>query len=330
MQRRSGATLIEVLVAVFVTAIGLLALLALFPVGAVSMARAIQNNRASQAAANAAAIANLHNLTQDASLTSPTDYFTSPPGLPAITGTGLSYPVYVDSVGTSLTANWLGACPIMPTAPVASSPGIPRVQASFAITSPNIIRWLGLLDDISFQQDGMPATAGGFVERENRYSWCYLLQRPNASFAGQATMTVVVYSGRSWAVPGESCYNVDFQKGSTTVLVPWNPANGQAKPEIRPGRWILDATVLAFPTTTITSPVADPHGDFYRVVNVTEGVTYTNPVTKRIYPAVLLELQTAVLKSSFIPLSGAGTAIPPGPQQGVLAVMDNVIEVFQK
>jgi len=313
MQRRSGAALIEVLVAVFVTAIGLLALLALFPVGAVSMARAIQNNRASQAAANAAAIANLHNLTQDASLTSPTNYFTSPPGLPAITGTGLSYPVYVDSVGTSLTANWLGACPIIPTAP-----------------APDMIRWLGLLDDISFQQDGMPATAGGFVERENRYSWSYLLQRPNASFAGQATMTVVVYSGRSWAVQGESCYNVDFQKGSTRVLVPWNPANGQAKPEIRPGRWILDATVLAFPTTTITSPVADPHGDFYRVVNVTEGVTYTNPVTRKIYPAALLELQTAVLKSSFIPLSGAGTPIAPGPQQGVLAVMDNVIEVFQK
>src|SRR5262249_31057767 len=163
--------------------------------------------------------------------------------------------------------------------------GFHRISASFAQTGVNIIKWLTLLDDINFPSNGVPATP---VERENRYSWCYLLQRPNASFAGQVKMTVVVYSGRSWAVQGESCYNVDFQKGSTTVLVPWNPAIGQAKPEIRPGRWILDATVLAFPTTTVTSPVADPHGDFYRVVNVTEGVTYSNPVTGATLPAVLL------------------------------------------
>jgi Prokaryotic N-terminal methylation motif len=326
MQRRSGATLIEVLVAVFVTAIGLLALLALFPVGAVSMAKAIQNNRASQAAANAAAIANFQNLAQDSTISSS---FISPSGLPAITGTGLSYPVYVDSIGKSITINGLGNCPIIPTAPPASSPGIPRQYASFATSSADIIRWLGLTDDISFQTNGIPAMSGGFVERENRYSWCYLLQRPNASFAGQVKMTVVVYSGRSWAVQGENYFNVDFQKGSTTVLVPWDSSSGQAKPEIRPGRWILDATVLAFPTTTVSSPSADPHGDFYRVVNVTEGVTYNNPVTGKTLPAVLLELQTPILKSSFIPGS-PGPPVAPGPQQGVLVVMDNVIEVFQK
>src|SRR5438094_10214479 len=99
MQRRSGATLIEVLVAVFVTAIGLLALLALFPVGAVSMARAIQNNRASQAASNAAAIANFQNLTQDPTVTS---QFNPSTGYPTISA-GASYPVYVDSVGSSIT-----------------------------------------------------------------------------------------------------------------------------------------------------------------------------------------------------------------------------------
>src|SRR5438045_228902 len=57
MKGRSGATLIEVLVAIFVTSLGLIALMALFPVGALSMARAIQNSRAAQAASNASGIA---------------------------------------------------------------------------------------------------------------------------------------------------------------------------------------------------------------------------------------------------------------------------------
>src|SRR5689334_11606932 len=57
MARRSGVTLIEVLVSIFVTAIGLLALLALFPVGAFSMATAIKNGRCVQASINAKALA---------------------------------------------------------------------------------------------------------------------------------------------------------------------------------------------------------------------------------------------------------------------------------
>ena len=57
MIRRSGVTLIEVLVAIFVMAIGLLSLLALFPLGALNMAQAIKDERASQAAANADAVA---------------------------------------------------------------------------------------------------------------------------------------------------------------------------------------------------------------------------------------------------------------------------------
>lgn len=57
MRHRSAATLVEVLVAIFVTAIGLLALLALFPLGALTMAQAIKDDRTAHAAANARAIA---------------------------------------------------------------------------------------------------------------------------------------------------------------------------------------------------------------------------------------------------------------------------------
>jgi hypothetical protein len=56
MKPRSAATLVEVLVAIFVTAIGLLALLALFPLGALTMAQAIKDDRTAHAAGNAAAV----------------------------------------------------------------------------------------------------------------------------------------------------------------------------------------------------------------------------------------------------------------------------------
>ena len=49
MCKRDGVTLIEVLVAIFVMGIGLLALLTLFPLGVFSMQRAIQDERCAQA-----------------------------------------------------------------------------------------------------------------------------------------------------------------------------------------------------------------------------------------------------------------------------------------
>jgi Tfp pilus assembly protein PilV len=49
----SGVTLVEVLMAIFVTGVGLLALLALFPIGAMDMAAAIKDDRAAAIAAQA-------------------------------------------------------------------------------------------------------------------------------------------------------------------------------------------------------------------------------------------------------------------------------------
>jgi Tfp pilus assembly protein PilV len=54
--RRTGTTLIEVLMAIFIMALGLVALLTLFPLGALNMARAVQDERAAQAAANATSL----------------------------------------------------------------------------------------------------------------------------------------------------------------------------------------------------------------------------------------------------------------------------------
>src|SRR3954464_555650 len=52
---RRGVTLIEVLTAIFIMGVGLLAILTLFPLGALSMARAVRDDRAATIGANAAA-----------------------------------------------------------------------------------------------------------------------------------------------------------------------------------------------------------------------------------------------------------------------------------
>jgi hypothetical protein len=53
---RAGVTLIEVLAAIFITGVGLLALLVLFPLGALSLAQAIQDDRTAAVAQGAVAL----------------------------------------------------------------------------------------------------------------------------------------------------------------------------------------------------------------------------------------------------------------------------------
>ena len=65
MCRRDGVTLMEVLVAIFIMGIGMLAMLVLFPLGVLRMAQAIQDERCSQAGKMANGIANFQGLRND-------------------------------------------------------------------------------------------------------------------------------------------------------------------------------------------------------------------------------------------------------------------------
>ncbi len=57
MNRRSGITLLEVLVAIFVMGIGMLALMALFPLAAMNMSQSIKDDRTAHCAADARSVA---------------------------------------------------------------------------------------------------------------------------------------------------------------------------------------------------------------------------------------------------------------------------------
>src|SRR5262245_35918824 len=116
MTRRPAITLIEALMAIFVMAIGLLALLTLFPLGASEMAQSLKAERTARTANNAVAIFKSLDLANDGNINiftgANTSNFESPwptaPGTPPVPPNGLptlrtgatpTYPVYVDPIG---------------------------------------------------------------------------------------------------------------------------------------------------------------------------------------------------------------------------------------
>src|SRR5262245_58529098 len=152
MRRRTGSTLLEVLIAIFILGIGLMAILTLFPLGALRIVQAIQDDRAAVSAANGASIAQAFDLRTDALITGA---FRNPGGaLPAAHPDGPGYSVYVDPIGhqTFLTPTWVGG-----------SAGILRVKPSFVLTggvldTQKMLRWFTCLDDIRFLPNGTAST----------------------------------------------------------------------------------------------------------------------------------------------------------------------------
>ncbi len=69
MTRRPATTLIEVLVAMFIMAIGMLALMVLFPLGALNMGQAFKDDRCASTAAMAENVAIAMNVRHDPSVT---------------------------------------------------------------------------------------------------------------------------------------------------------------------------------------------------------------------------------------------------------------------
>ncbi len=340
---RSAATLVEVLVAIFVMAIGLTTLLVLFPLGLLSMAQAIKDDRCGHAAANAIAFEkmfapfNLQGLRQGSPYWDATAGFfkdptknttwpgdTSPSGLPVLPPTGFTsypgYPVYLDPVGINLTygasvGRMLGNTTVVP--------GIQRVDldAASALRENSAWRnvWFGLLDDIEFDNNGLPtpgsqAPSGNSpIAREDRYTWAYMLHVGDISVPSPAVdLTIVVYSGRP-QLSAETTYQANWHPGagpgggSNVVTLTWGT---QQKPAIRKGGWILDATVVA--PSAPTTPT--PNGYFYRVVNVNDGASGPNTTD--------LELQTARRGPTMGSASDQGL--------GFVVVMDGVVEVFER
>src|SRR6516164_5473004 len=111
MSHRRGVTLIEVLVAIFIMGIGLLALLTLFPLGALSMARAVRDHDVATFGSAMAGLADGVDLRNDTNVgtyaqQSPSNPFPAPdpdgPGYPVLIDP--FYSPYSNNVGSNLTS----------------------------------------------------------------------------------------------------------------------------------------------------------------------------------------------------------------------------------
>jgi hypothetical protein len=286
----------EVLIAIFVMAIGMLALLVLFPVGALTMARAVRDDRAANAGSVASNLAVIWDVRNDLQVVNaftanaPTNTLVVPPNPPQVIEEAASALVYVDPYYFVIGSNNLGG--------VITRTGVSYGPGGIATA----LRWFTLHDDLKFGNNGQPQTANT-VERHGHYTWAYMLRRPKYGVRNVVDLSVVVYAGRSTTVQdGEfTLTGVAGAKGGYEITIP-----GVDHP-IRQGTWLLDTTVE---TRTITIPGTPPiqraynwmHGHFYRVVNVKDDGTQT-----------VVEVQQ--------PLRETVTS---------LIVMENVIEVFEK
>jgi type II secretory pathway pseudopilin PulG len=319
---RAGITLVEVLAALFILGVGLLALLTLFPLGALSMARAVRDDRAAAIAANATALADAfdyrhHPHVYSATMAHPPDArFLAPRnGVPG-------YPVYLDAYYANLL-DPRGGNPFKDTVALGAlpgvTPGLPRTTPGLAggTTSP---RLAACLDEIVFDRNGEPTGSNltpKQVSRPVTYTWAWLV-RPVDRFylPGSMELAVVVYASRRLDLPGgETVYPTSTNYSSTgpptnLVDLDWSGAipHGRAitpaeqQPKIRKGTWVLDTT---YRTRTASN------GQTYGTVNAwfyqVAGVRDTGPRTMQ------LELETNLRDDV-----------------RALVVMENVIAVFER
>jgi prepilin-type N-terminal cleavage/methylation domain-containing protein len=308
MRVRSGVTLLEVLIAIFIMGIGLLALLTLFPVGATTMTQAMRDARCAEAGYNARSVCFAQTIMNDANVVPLYRTAGGAAGDPTILGgdwNGPSYPVFVDAIGL----NYITL--VGPTL----APHFPRRSSSLAPNGPAALRWYSLHDDYTFDNNGSARNATTGVERESKYTWAYVVKQPNVLSPSVVDIYAVVYQGRNLQVAGgETQYAVASVPGPKTIIVRYNGAD---KPNVKRGGWVLDTTFYD-PSNPALRPLAQKYGpvpaNFYRVVDVTD---VTVNVGATVVPAVEIELQTNLVSPQ--------GSIPPVQ---TIMVLDNVAEVF--
>lgn len=305
MTRRAGATLLEVLVSIFIMGIGLLAILTLFPLGALNMAQAIKSDRAAALGRNGAAVASTFDLRDDAEAV--LGMLTPGGGLPDPAATGPSYPVFIDPVGFQ---TYFGNFSIW----VGGVAGVPRRPSNFVKTGgvlddAKIQRWFTAIDDLKFGTNGIPSTP---VEREGAYSYGLMFRRPLSAEAGVTDLAVVVYYRRPLTLRGTfQGAEFFFDETKTTFNTAANiitiNAAGRAAP-IRAGSWLLDVTLKGVP-----KPHA--HAFFYRAASVTEvspdvfEIEVTPPI--RGFPAGATSAGRVVVMEGVIDVLERGTGWKP-------------------
>jgi len=281
------------MIALLVLAIGLMGVLALYPLGAKQMAEAVKDERASQLADIGEAYTRLYwrgaYLKSDGTLRSDKEIWdtatntgTNPElnrldepggGLTPIlkSSSAPSSPLYIDPIGfntsTGLKQTWIaGIQRFVPRQSIQTIQDLaPLGQTRVTAAS---IRFCFLLDDMSFGDNGKPTPP---VNRGYRYSYAALLQRAKNNVRQEVNLKVVVYMNRPPSdtspleipVGNVECEATPTVAGRSVIasdVLLLNPGSGIPGSTFRSGAWIMLAN------STPAAP--EPFADFYRVVGV--------------------------------------------------------------
>lgn len=347
--RRTGVALMEVLVALGLLALGLLALLTLFPLSAAQLGIAVREDRSAQAASQAEALFRSYWKTEVvekrggnepffAALDDPNanpavaaahpDRHSPPGGVPAGNFTApnpddFSYPVVIDPMGWFAPRGsryWVGDA-ISPT----TGPHLPRRTLNLVTGQQHALRLCSLMDGLGYAEDGRPVQPGNtFADRELRYNWLWIVQRPVNANSYNANLTVVVFENRPHLYGGtapEAVFsNALYVGGVLVATVPAVPGetsvtlfdNANGPPDVKPGGWILDATseVSANGATRIR------HANLYQVVSLTPGATAGSTVLELQTPLKPRSDRGAGYTGTFIVLRGVSGVYPKPPLLG--------------
>lgn len=303
MARRPGFSLTEVLVALFLMAIGVLGVLTMFPVGALQMAQALKDQRCAEAATQADAFMRWYWRSEIVEKQG-----NSEPMWLALNG-GAATPPVDDNPGPPVAVDPMG---IYDPAPrglntyLGGTTNIPRRNLNLIAPGGALqaLRTCTLLDGLSYDKTGIPRVTGGSIEREDRYNWLWILQRPRNRQKYTVNMTIVCFDKRphQYTPPNAEVVlsGATFTDNQATVTL------SSALPQLQKGGWIMDASTVP---TTGSSPVNIQQAALYRVASsATSGTT------------TVVELNTPVR-----PALGAGTRA-----SGTALYLDGVAEVFER
>jgi len=274
MSLRKGLSLVEVLTAIFITGLGIISILTLFPLGAMRMAQAFRDERSALAAYNAEQFFRSYWKKHVVEAASRDPFFLAldqpAAGMPPCLPHEPSYPVVVDPMGflarglLMLNQNWFGDPPTR----------IPRRNLQVVGNNPTAALSLcSLRDGIVADDNGNP------LEREFRYNFLWVVQRPRNADRFHANLTIVVFDRRApMYVPPRSeqvFHNVTFNPGQTSLLLEHIPGVSPNQLEIRSGDWVMDGTIYDPSSGIAVDRPGLRHAYFYRVTAMTETPTGT-------------------------------------------------------
>ena len=300
--RRPGLSLLEVIVALFVMALGMISLLTLFPLGAIQMGQALRDARAAETCSQADTLTRLWwqaEVVERPGTEDPAFLVLDNPGgtLTALAATDqtASYPVAIDPIGwqarVSVASRFSFAQPVGGLFPRRTT----RVIATSANPAAASFRAATMMDDITFNEQGLPDTAsttvtvGGLptIARQGRYNWAAVIQRPVNANRYVADLKILVFDGRS---PGIAPADAERVYSPTAGAMPGTSQivlNVGATPpdHLRAGNWIMDGTLT---NAGVGAPVGIRNAVWYRI----------QTIDKESLPgAYILDLQTPLIRA---------------------------------